>query len=286
MASTSSSPTIDTSRISISAHYTGFVWYKHRLSAPEFVTPTGRFANALLTPVNAFLRLAGGADIDTFLLQRHKVIDHLVETLVKEQGVEQIVELAAGLSPRGYRLKKAYPHVHYIETDLPGMALRKQQLLSRVDKQDRHDVHPCNILQHNGEQSISALLDTLDRKKSTVIISEGLVNYFELAVIKTVWHRIACALGNFPAGYYITDLYPDLVEHPSYKYAKGIQKMVGLLTKGEWPLHYSDNGAIKKGFLDDGFSEVNVHDPSEFYETVQLPLSNTQSMVRLIQAQA
>lgn len=276
----------DTSRISISAHYTGYIWYKHGLSAPGFATSAGRVANALLTPVNAFLRLVAGANIDIFLLQRHSVIDHQVETLIKEQGVEQVVELASGLSPRGYRLKQKYPQLQYIEGDLPGMAARKKALLEKIGHQPNHQVFPCNILESDGEQSIKALLGKLDPNKKTLIVTEGLVNYFDLATIKTVWAQMAEGLKTFPEGYYVTDLYPDFVHHPSYKYVQFAQKLVGFFTRGQWPLHYRSDEAIQQGFSEDGFDDVEVHDPAEFYGKLNLPEVKTQTLVRIIRARA
>lgn len=276
----------DTSRISISAHYTGYIWYKHGLSAPGFATSAGRIANALLTPVNAFLRLVAGANIDIFLLQRHSVIDHQVETLIKEHGVEQIVELASGLSPRGYRLKQKYPQLQYIEADLPGMAARKKALLDKIGLQENHQVFPCNILERDGEQSIKALLGKLDPAKKTLIVTEGLVNYFDLATIKSVWEQMAEGLKTFPEGYYVTDLYPDFIHHPSYKYVQFAQKLVGFFTRGQWPLHYRSDDAIQKGFKQDGFSQVEVHDPAEFYGKLNLPEVKTQTLVRIIRAKA
>lgn len=278
----SSAASTDTSRISISAHYTGYVWYKHGLSAPGFATGMGRIANAALTPVNVFLRLVAGADIDIFLLQRHSVIDHQVETLIQEQGVEQILELASGLSPRGYRLKQKYPQLNYIEGDLPGMAERKKTLLNNIGSQPNHRVLPCNILEKSGEQSIKALLSQLDPNKKTVIVTEGLVNYFDLATIKTVWSQMAEGLKQFPKGYYVTDLYPDFVHHPSYKYVQLAQKLVGFFTRGQWPLHYRSDDAIKAGFQQDGFQQVTVHDPAEFYGKLNLPEVKTQTLVRII----
>jgi hypothetical protein len=61
----------DTSRISISVHYTGYIWYKNN--------PYGRFAYWTLKPINVFMQSMIGASIDTFLLQRHFVLDYLVE---------------------------------------------------------------------------------------------------------------------------------------------------------------------------------------------------------------
>ena len=169
------SASTDTSRISVSAHYTGYIWYKHGLSARGFVTRAGQFANATLAPVNALLRALAGADIDIFLLQRHSVIDHQVKELIEKEGVTQVVELACGLSPRGYRLKQAYPQLRYIEGDLPGMAARKKALLEEVGLVEGHEVRECNILNADGPASIGALLSDLDPTQPTLIITEGLV---------------------------------------------------------------------------------------------------------------
>ncbi|WP_320818737.1 class I SAM-dependent methyltransferase [Thalassolituus sp.] len=282
MKSANQSPDLDTSRISVSAHYTGYIWYKHGLSAAGFATGTGRFANAALTPINAFLRLVAGADIDIFLLQRHSVIDHQVRELIEQHGIEQIVELASGLSPRGYRIKQQYPHIRYIEGDLPGMAARKRELLGRVGLAAGHDVVECNILQEDGPTSIAAVLAGLDTSKPTLIITEGLVNYFDLPVIRSVWARMAQGLKQFPQGYYITDLYPDFADHPSYRYVKMAQKLVGLFTRGQWPLHYSNDGAIRKGFSEDGFEQVDVLDPASFYGLLNLPEVKIKTLVRII----
>ncbi len=274
----------DTSRISISAHYTGYVWYKHGLSASAFVTPMGRIANACLTPVNGLLKLLAGANIDTFLLQRHQVLDHLLCRLIEEEGVEQIVELAAGLSPRGYRISERYPHITYLETDLPGMAARKAGLLQQLQRPPRHRAQACNILQNDGVESLHDVLAQLDPQKKTVVISEGLVNYFPLPVIRGVWSRLASELRRFPAATYLTDLYPDFADHPSYRYVKFAQKLVGFFTRGEWPLHYPSDQAIQAGFQEDGFSQVSVNDPAAFYEALNLPRARTQTLVRLIRA--
>ncbi|MEK9765592.1 MAG: class I SAM-dependent methyltransferase [Thalassolituus sp.] len=279
------SASTDTSRISVSAHYTGYIWYKHGLSAKGFVTNAGRFANATLAPVNALLRMLAGADIDIFLLQRHSVIDNQVRQLIEEQGVTQIVELACGWSPRGYRLKREYPQLRYIEGDLPGMAARKRHLLEQVGLLDGHEVCECNILNTDGPESIQALLDKLDPEQPTLIITEGLVNYFELDQIREVWSRMASGLKTFPKGWYITDLYPDFADHPSYRYVKFAQKLVGVFTRGGWPLHYPSDEAIREGFRGDGFNEIDVLDPASFYGKLKhLPEVKIQTLVRIIQA--
>lgn len=276
----------DTSRISISAHYTGYVWYKNGLSDSRFVTPMGFAANILFTPANAILKGLSGSHIDTFLLQRHLMLDHLLCHLIENEGVEQVVEFATGLSPRGFRISEKYPQISYLETDLPDMAARKAVLLNKLDRPVRHGIRSCNILDAQGPDSIHNVLKGLDPHKKTVVISEGLVNYFSLPVIREVWSRLAKSLKAFPDAYYLTDLYPNLTEHPSYRYVKIAQKLVGTLTRGDWPLHYNNNEEIKEGFLQDGFNKVNVFDPTSFREKLKLPLDAKESLVRVIQAKA
>jgi O-methyltransferase involved in polyketide biosynthesis len=273
----------DTSRISISAHYTGYIWYKNGLSHKQFVTPMGRAAYWALKPMNGFMQAMIGASIDTFLLQRHFVLDHLVEQAIAE-GYEQVVELAAGLSSRGYLIKQAHPEVHYVEGDLPGMSARKAELLDKLGRQSGHITQPCNILDESGPQSIEALLAGLDKSKKTLIITEGLVNYFDLPTIRKVWARMAVAMKAFPQSRYITEVYPKLEQHPSYKYVQVAQKVVGFFTQGEYPLHYNSDEAMQQGFLEDGFSRVNVTAPEDYYDKLDMPTSSRQSLVRLVVA--
>jgi O-methyltransferase involved in polyketide biosynthesis len=271
----------DTSRISISAHYTGYIWYKNGLSHQQFVTPMGRAAYWALKPMNVFMQAMIGASIDTFLIQRHLVLDHLVEQAIAE-GYEQIVELAAGLSSRGHLIKQAHPGIHYVEGDLPGMSARKAGLLDQLGRQAGHITQPCNILDESGSHSIEALLAGLDRSKKTLIITEGLVNYFDLGTIRKVWSRMAIAMKGFPQARYITEVYPKLEQHPSYKYVKVAQKVVGFFTQGEYPLHYDSNQEMQQGFLEDGFARVSVTAPEDYYDKLDMPTSSRQSLVRLV----
>ena len=276
----------DTSRISISAHYTGYVWYKNGLSDPRYVTPLGRLSNVLFSPVNGLLKVMAGAHIDTFLLQRHLMLDHLLCQLIENEGVEQVVELASGLSPRGFRLTEKHPQISYLETDLPDMAARKAQLLNKLNRPTRHGVRSCNILEADGPDSIASVLNELDPTKKVIVITEGLVNYFPLPVIREVWSRLAKNLKRFPDAYYLTDLYPNLTEHPSYRYVKMAQKMVGVLTRGEWPLHYNNDQEIKDGFIEDDFYIAEVYNPSQFLGDLKLPPNKKESLVRIVKAKA
>ncbi|WP_333984572.1 class I SAM-dependent methyltransferase [Ectopseudomonas khazarica] len=272
--------------ISPSAHYTGYVWYRHRLADPAFVTPFGRFVHKLLWPVTWGARAGFGLDIEAFLLQRHLQIDAQLTEAIERRGVRQVVEIACGLSPRGRRFCSRYPELQYLEADLPAMAARKRLLLHGEGWLDgRHQVRAVDILAERGSQSLAALLASLDRSQPVVVITEGLVNYFPLELIEGFWSRLATGLSDFPEATYLTELYPDLREHPRYRQLRWGVELIGRLTRGSYPLHYRDHAEIVTGFQRCGFARVQVLDPSADAGSLGLPAARLPGLVRVIQAE-
>lgn len=272
--------------ISPSAHYTGYVWYRHRLADPAFVTPFGRFVHKLLWPVTWGARAGFGLDIEAFLLQRHLQIDAQLTEAIERRGVRQVVEIACGLSPRGRRFCSRYPELQYLEADLPAMAARKRLLLHGEGWLDgRHQVRAVDILAERGNQSLASLLASLDHSQPVVVITEGLVNYFPLELIEGFWSRLATGLSDFPEATYLTELYPDLREHPRYRQLRWGVELIGRLTRGSYPLHYRDHAEIVTGFQRCGFARVQVLDPSADAGSLGLPAASLPGLVRVIQAQ-
>jgi len=274
----------DSAHISPSAHYTGYVWYRHRLADPAFATRFGRWVHGLLRPIAWGARVGFGLDIEKFLLQRHLLIDARLTAAIEQGGVRQVVEIACGLSPRGRRFCERYPELHYLEADLPTMAARKRLLLHGEGwLGGRHRVQAVDILAAKGAHSLAALFDGLDREQPLVVITEGLVNYFERPLIEGFWTRLAQQLGEFPAATYLTELYPDLREHPRYRQLRWGVGLIGRLTRGSYPLHYRNAAEIVEAFGRCGFSATQVLDPSE-QAALGLPAAGLPSLVRVIEA--
>ncbi len=270
----------DSAHISPSAHYTGYVWYRHQLSDAAFATPFGRWVHGLLSPIAWGARVGFGLDIEHLLLQRHLLLDARLTAAIEERGVCQVVEIACGLSPRGRRFCQRYPDVRYLEADLPGMAVRKRLLLhSEGWLNGRHQVRSVDIL---AEQSLEALFAGLDRSEPVVVITEGLVNYFERPVIEGFWTALAAQLKSFPHGIYLTDLYPDLKEHPRYRQLRWGVGIIGRLTRGNYPLHYSNADEIIEAFARCGFRHTEVLDPG--LHSQGLPPVTQATLVRVIEA--
>jgi hypothetical protein len=116
--------------ISPTAHYTGRVWLRNGLSDPAFATWEGQVLYAATAPLLAAAKLAGAPTLEAFLLARHHLIDEILTEGIEDGSISQIVEIAAGLSPRGLRFTREHPDITYVEADLPGMAERKRAALA------------------------------------------------------------------------------------------------------------------------------------------------------------
>src|SRR5262249_14318560 len=155
----------DPSRISPTALYTSNVWVRNGLSHAALDSPKGRFFHAVLAPANlAVLGLGPRPNLDQLLLARHRVLDHLLETEIAAGRVRQVVEVAAGPSPRGFQFARRHPEIRYIEGDLPESAAKKRSLLDGAGlRGPNHEVTTVDALRDDGEGSLASLAATLGR---------------------------------------------------------------------------------------------------------------------------
>ncbi len=277
----------DSSGISFTAFYTGEVWRRHGLSVPFLAQPEGRLLYLAGRPMERLAEAVLGGGNETMLLQRHLIIDHLLEKAVTEEGFTQVVEIACGLSPRGTLMAKRFAaqDLHYIEADLPGMAARKRALLAAAGELDtRHRVIDIDILAQDVPISLEAVFGgQLDPARKTLVITEGLVNYFDHPTITGFWTRLATVLEEFPAGTYLTDLYPNFQWHRSVRVANVFKAALGLATRSHVTLHFGNEEAIKAGFQDTGFAITRVHLPESYYGVLPIPVQRTPSLVRVVE---
>ncbi|MEY1661298.1 class I SAM-dependent methyltransferase [Isoalcanivorax beigongshangi] len=275
----------DTSSISFTALYTGHVWEKNGLSAPAFHTRTGALLYHALAPFEAVGGRLVGGNIRTFLLQRHHLIDHLLEQAISD-GVTQVIEIACGLSPRGYRFRQRYPQLHYIEADLPDMADRKQALLARLGALGpRHQALPLNIFHEQGADSLEQVLaDHFDRSRPLLVITEGLVNYFPLTAMDPFWRRLARAMQGFPFARYLTDNYPLLDDHPFHRTMQTLRGLLGAVSRSSVSFHFGSDAEAGHHVQAQGFDHVTVHNPEHFYQTLPIPVVRGTPFVRVIEA--
>ncbi|MFZ5560010.1 MAG: class I SAM-dependent methyltransferase [Pseudomonadota bacterium] len=274
----------DTSSISFTAHYTGYVWHHYGLCDSHFATAQGRLYFMLLRPFEMLARCLIGSDIKTTLLQRHFLIDRELEGLVAAHPGLQVLEIACGLSPRGHRFTRRHGGIRYVEADLPGMVARKRALLAPLASLDaRHRLTVCNILDRDTPDSLEAVIAReFDRSKPLLIITEGLVNYFGLATISAVWQRMAVALRDFPLGVYLTDMYPEAGGHRFAGAIRGANHALKIASRSGFSLHFGSNAQMREHFAKLGFTDVTVLDPDR--EKTAAPAARGGALVRVVRA--
>jgi O-methyltransferase involved in polyketide biosynthesis len=251
----------DGSRISPTAHYTSWVWFRNGLSHTALASSTGRALYASLWAADrAWERLGREPGLERFLLARHRTIDERLEAAIARGEVAQVLEIAAGFSPRGFRFAQRHPSLLYVEGDLPAVADAKRARLDAAGLRGAH--HEVVALDAVREEGLDAALARLDPARSTAVITEGLIGYLDRATVEQLWRRLARALARFPRGVYFADLY--LEEDLQRSAAKrAFRAMLSTFVRGQTHTQADDEAAAHAMLARAGFSRVALHRPTD-----------------------
>jgi O-methyltransferase involved in polyketide biosynthesis len=245
------------SRIGPTAHYTGYVWARNGLSHPELATTEGRILFDSLQPAMLASRVIGGPSLESYLLARHRAIDTLLERAIEDAGIGQVVEVASGLSPRGWRFANRFgERLRYIEADLPDMAALKRAALERMGSLgEHHQVREVDALKDDGPGSLAAVTADLDERQGLAIITEGLLGYLPTDAVEGIWRRFAHALDAFPAGRYISDLHLGGTVTPP---VRAFRLLLSAFVRGRVYLHFEDAAGAEAVLRAKGFAAAEV----------------------------
>jgi O-methyltransferase involved in polyketide biosynthesis len=243
------------SRISPTAHYTGYVWARNGLSHPELETVEGRALFESLRPTMALSGAVGPGTLEAYLLARHLAIDALLERAIDSGAVSQVLEVACGLSPRGWRFGRRYrDRITYVEADLPDMAERKRAALARMDALcERHRVIDVDVLSDDGVSTATA---ALDRGQGLAIITEGLLVYLPTEAVLDIWRRFAAILSGFKHGRYLSDTRLGVDESAA---TRAFRAGLGVFVRGRVYRHFDDGPAVTSALLGAGFASAQLH---------------------------
>ena len=277
--------TRERARISPTAHYTGYVWCRNGLADPALATWQGRL---LFHGLEGGLRVAalttGGLTLERMLLRRHLVIDHILGGAIADGRVGQVVELAAGLSPRGYRLARERA-VAVVEADLPAMAARKRRMLRRGGLLvPGLRVLAVDAFAEDGPLSIeAAIAPWLDRSRGLAVVTEGLVNYFPRPAVERLWARVGLLLADHPRGLYLSDhhLASESLDRPA---GRAVRRLLSAFTRGPTFLDWRRAGDARASLAAAGFREVRAHRPADFGRRVALPAIRGPDVLRVVEA--
>lgn len=244
--------------ISPTAHYTGETWVRNGLSHPALATIQGRTFFAALQPTMAISGTLGGPTLEGMLLARHRIIDDLLARSVESGAIGQVIEVACGMSPRGWRFASRWGDgLVYVEADLPAMAARKRSALERMGSLSAHHrVADLDVLRPAGDGSLAAISAELDPGTGTAIITEGLLSYLGDGPLSAVWHRFAHELERFSRGLYLSDLRLAAERDPVEQV---FNRALGAFVRGGVHPHFGSEGAAAAALEAAGFDSAALH---------------------------
>ncbi len=273
-------------RVSPTAHYTSYVWYRNDMSHEAFATGAGRGMFWALEPFNRLSALLdGGLSLECFLLQRHLIIDDRLRAHIRAGRVGQVLEVACGLSPRGYRFCQEFPELRYLEADLPDMARTKRKRLDDAGlRRDRHDVVSVNALVREGPDCIAEVTQgILDPGVGTAIITEGLVNYFDAESCGIMWRNFGDLLSDNAGGVYLSDIH--LTTHaPKHAIAKLFRAGLGAFSGGQTHYGFVDEDDATSALRGCGFGAVSFHSARDYDGRLGVPQTRRPDVQRVLEA--
>lgn len=171
-----------------------------------------RFAGAQSHALLRFLRKNRRFDA-RHMAVRTQVIDETITQLVAENGVDTVLNLAAGLDTRPYRMNLP-ASLRWIEVDLPGLLTEKSQVLKEENPRCQLEVIPMNLTDRTARRELFTRINEGSGK--VLILTEGLLMYLREEEVKSLASDLK-AQSHF--AYWIMDLLsPDEVRWIVKKY--------------------------------------------------------------------
>ncbi|MCH7294873.1 class I SAM-dependent methyltransferase [Acinetobacter higginsii] len=267
--------------ISFTAHYTGYIWYQMGISHPALATAKGKTLAALVHPIESWAEKYVGGSMRTTLKQRHSILDSHLKELIEQHPNLQVLEIACGLSPRGWWFRQHYPNITYRELDLPDMAATKQAALQQIES-NVDEVLSVDLF----TDAFAAAFEVFDPQRPLVIISEGLINYFEKPMLQQLIQAIANYGQSFKELHYLTDIYPEPTQNKLATIIWNSSRLLKWMSRSAFSFHFKNPAEVENFFQEAGFNQVEVLQPKQFFE--QATLENTQQhlgdLVWVIQA--
>ncbi|WP_288107654.1 class I SAM-dependent methyltransferase [Limnobacter sp.] len=272
---------LGSARISPTALYTAQVWQENQRSVPELQSWASRALYSVLWPAMRTSQWFGGPTLTDFLLARHDLIDHCMTQAIDSGQISHVVEIAAGLSPRGCRYVNRYgSKLTYIEADLPAMAQQKANLLKdRLANNSNHHVVPIDAFQSKGDESLAGILARFKPMGGVAIVTEGLLNYFDRPSVLTLWHNIAEVAAAYPNSIYLSDLH--FAGHNNDLASQLFAKALGYFVQGRVHLHFQNEAELQQALAPIAL-QCEVLDPRSFKQEIPACQARGAGLVRVL----
>ena len=198
----------------------------------------------------------------------------LVNRLLKEQNVKQILEIAAGFSPRSLAMA-GDPSVEYSEMDLPGLMSEKRSVFEELIKQSRIPRYPNVHLNAGNALVMSDLLSAVKRfrQEPIAVVNEGLLRYLTFEEKAIVVRNVQELLRLF-GGVWIT---PDLSLRPQGIFGLSGERMrdqfarIERMTGIDVAKNYFGNEDTARAFFEDLGFRIERHSFMEIADDLVSP---------------
>lgn len=225
-----SDPPVPRGDLSVTALYTCGAWaWSDRPGAALYASEASR---RVFGTVEAVLRIArwfvrDAPSLRHGLVQRHLLID----AAVREHGAAEVLELAAGLSPRGAAFTASHDGPRWIEVDLPPVVSYKTALLHRTDAGRAVLARPT-LSRVAADVTATDLRTLLDPAGPATVVAEGLLMYLDAAAQRALFRRIADLLTPH-GGRFTFDLVPPAEQPPPGWIARTLGAWMKRFTGGQ-----------------------------------------------------
>lgn len=247
--------------ISFTAHYTGYIWYQMGISNAVFATAKGKFLAKLVHPLESWAERYVGGSMRSTLKQRHRMIDEHLYQLIAQHPQLQVLEIACGLSPRGWSFRRKFPHLVYRELDLPEMAHVKTQALQQLES-NSPQVLSADIF----SDEFSHVFQKFDTRFPLVVISEGLINYFDKTSLAQLFQAISNNGKHFPEIHYLSDIYPEPVKNKLAHIIWSSSKLLKMMSRSAFSFHFTQPNELQIFLQDAGFQTSSIIQPKLYFQ--------------------
>jgi methyltransferase (TIGR00027 family) len=124
---------------------------------------------------------------------RTRVFDELILEAVQAREVRTVVNLAAGLDARPYRLPLP-ADLRWIETDLPGLIRWKDHALRAEEPTCRVERIPLDLADARERGALLARLGTAESR--VLVVTEGLLVYLDEGTVASLAEELGASLAN------------------------------------------------------------------------------------------
>ncbi len=196
-------PTEGNQRIGIPAYFTSHAWVEARFDKADlFETKQGRLMFRAMEPL---LRVFGFLGPAVRLHNEYLFVRHYAqEARLRQIRPTCIVEIGAGLSPRGIAFASADPDLRYIEVDLPNMVAAKRRALGGFPYPPNYFLGTVDLLAEDFSKTLPEMPRPGDR---VAVVTEGVTDYFNMPEKRKAFRNIHSLLLAHGGGRYLLDIY-------------------------------------------------------------------------------